>query len=117
MDYRGNKGSRRKHNDKDPDDHAGDYWKFSFHEIGYYDIPAVIDHIRSVTKQQKINYIGHSQGVVTMMIALSERPEYNKYIKQIHALAPVIFMEDTLSIPIRILAALVPRFLKVTTLV
>jgi predicted alpha/beta hydrolase len=37
------------------------FWDFSWHEIGYYDLPAMIDYILLHTQQQQINYIGHSQ--------------------------------------------------------
>lgn len=35
---------------------------FSFHEIAIYDIPATIDFILMKTRQEKLYYIGHSQG-------------------------------------------------------
>lgn len=39
-----------------------DFWNFSFHEIGIYDISAMIDFILGETKKEKIFYAGHSQG-------------------------------------------------------
>ena len=41
---------------------TGDYFDFSFFEMGKYDVPANIDKIISVTGHSKITYIGHSQG-------------------------------------------------------
>ena len=40
----------------------GDYFDFSFFEMGKYDVPANVDKIRAVTGRDKITYIGHSQG-------------------------------------------------------
>lgn len=38
-----------------------EFWDFSFHENGLYDLPAMIDFIIKTTGFQKIHYIGHSQ--------------------------------------------------------
>lgn len=37
------------------------FWKFSFHEMGKYDLPVLIDFILNKTGFKKIQYIGHSQ--------------------------------------------------------
>lgn len=39
-----------------------EFWSFSWHEIGYYDLPACIDHILNATNHEKLFYIGYSQG-------------------------------------------------------
>lgn len=38
------------------------FWDFSLHEMGQYDLPAMIDFILLTTKREKLSYIGHSQG-------------------------------------------------------
>jgi lysosomal acid lipase/cholesteryl ester hydrolase len=38
----------------------GDFFDYSFWELGKYDLPAMIDRIRKETKLDKIAYIGHS---------------------------------------------------------
>lgn len=38
-----------------------DYWDFTFHEMGKYDLPAVIDFILAKSKFEQLHYIGHSQ--------------------------------------------------------
>ena len=48
----------RKHNSYFTD--GFDYFNFSFYEMGKYDLPAMIDHVRQQTHQQKVTYIGHS---------------------------------------------------------
>ena len=46
--------------------------------MGYFDMPAVSDYIREATSQQKMAYIGHSQGTTQMFAALAKDPEYWK---------------------------------------
>lgn len=70
-----------------------EFWKFSWHEIGYYDLPAMIDHVLLTTNQTKLMYIGHSQGVTSVMVMLSTRPEYNDKIHILHAMTPPIIMK------------------------
>ncbi|XP_026468936.1 lipase 3-like [Ctenocephalides felis] len=89
---RGNKYSRH-HVSLDPDaedDH--DFWKFSWHEIGTQDLPAMIDYVLETTNQRSLSYVGHSQGTTSFFVMTSERPEYNQKIKSMHALAPVAYI-------------------------
>lgn len=84
----------RKHVALDPDDEKEDFWDFSFHDIGYYDAPATIDYILAATGEEKLFYIGHSQGTTTFFVMASERPEYNEKIRLMVALAPVAYMTN-----------------------
>ena len=68
---RGNTYSRA-HTTYDPDKNEKKFWSFSWYEMGLYDIPAVFDHIRLQTNDQKIAYIGHSQGTTQMFVGLAE---------------------------------------------
>lgn len=38
------------------------YWDFSWDKMGEYDAPAQIDYVREHTGQDKVTYVGHSQG-------------------------------------------------------
>lgn len=69
------------------------FWDFSFHEMGFYDLPAAIDHILERTRQQRLSAIGHSQGNMIFYVMGSTRPEYNEKIKVMIALAPICFLE------------------------
>ncbi|XP_017140068.1 lipase 3 [Drosophila miranda] len=72
------------------------FWRFSWHEIGYFDIAASIDYTLSTENgkgQTGIHYVGHSQGTTVLFALLSSRPEYNAKIKTAHMLAPVAFMD------------------------
>ncbi|KAL6267748.1 hypothetical protein P5V15_000819 [Pogonomyrmex californicus] len=64
------------------------YW----HEIGYYDLPAMIDYILEKTGHSKLYYIGYSQGAATFYVMGSERPEYNAKVKGMISLAPAVFL-------------------------
>lgn len=44
------------------------YWEFSWHEIGMYDLPAIVDHILDTTHQKKLNYVGFSQGTTSFFV-------------------------------------------------
>ncbi|XP_055316816.1 lipase 3-like [Sitodiplosis mosellana] len=86
---RGNTFSRN-HTTLDPD--KSRFWSFSFHEIAIYDLPAQIDFILAQTNRTQLIYVGHSQGGNIIFILLSERPEYNKKIALVHAMAAAVFM-------------------------
>ncbi|XP_068620777.1 lipase 3-like [Battus philenor] len=68
------------------------FWQFSWHEIGYYDLPAMIDYVIKETGVAKVHYIGFSQGTTTFWVMASTRPEYNSKIAEMHALAPIAFI-------------------------
>ncbi|XP_044752123.1 lipase 1-like [Coccinella septempunctata] len=67
---------------------SGKFWNFSFHEIGYYDIPAKIDHILGITGHDQLEYVGHSQGGIVFFIMSSLRPQYQQKIKLASLLGP-----------------------------
>ncbi|XP_066152578.1 lipase 3-like [Euwallacea fornicatus] len=69
------------------------YWNFSFHEIGYYDIPANIDLISNLNGNSNISFIGHSQGGTAFVSLAATRPEYRARISVAHLFAPVVYMD------------------------
>ncbi|KMQ95114.1 lipase 3 [Lasius niger] len=70
---------------------SSEFWDFSWHEMGIYDLPAMIDYILKQTGQKQLFYIGFSQGTTQFFVLMSLRPEYNKKIKLMSALAPVAY--------------------------
>lgn len=68
------------------------YFCYSWHEIGYYDLPATIDYILEKTGHSKLYYIGYSQGAAAFYVMGSERPEYNAKVKGMISLAPAVFL-------------------------
>lgn len=79
------------------------YWDFSWHEIGFYDLPASIDHVLAVTGQDKLLYVGHSQGTTALFVLLSEKPEYNEKIVKGVLYAPIAYTENMRSPLIKVL--------------
>ncbi|XP_014285223.1 gastric triacylglycerol lipase [Halyomorpha halys] len=86
-----------KHTTLNPNDSSDKkkFWDFSFHEMGYYDQPAIIDFILAKTNHTKLFYIGHSQGTTQFFALMSMRPEYNEKIIHMSALAPIAFLDHT----------------------
>jgi lysosomal acid lipase/cholesteryl ester hydrolase len=81
--------------------------------MGIYDLPAEIDYVLNETQKLKMNYIGYSLGTLYYWILMSERPEYNKKINQMHALAPMAYWgsEDTkINIKVKLASYIVVRY-------
>ncbi|XP_050072240.1 lipase 1-like [Anopheles maculipalpis] len=93
-DLRGNRYSRR-HTRMSPDSRS--YWDYSWHEMGYYDLPATIDHILHVTGVSRLHYIGYSQGTTVFFVMASSRPAYNEKIVRMYALSPAVYVEHVRS--------------------
>jgi pimeloyl-ACP methyl ester carboxylesterase len=74
-----------------------EFWNFSFHEIGCSDLPAMIEYAMQNSNVSNINYCGHSQGCTSAMALLATRPSFNSLFKQIHLMAPPIFMNHATS--------------------
>ncbi|KAF5298366.1 hypothetical protein FQR65_LT01144 [Abscondita terminalis] len=88
--YRGTTWSR-KHQTFDPDTNPKEFFDYSFQEIAAYDVPAMIDYILDVTKQENLMYVGHSQGTTSFFAMAASKPEYQKKIRFMTALAPVAY--------------------------
>ncbi|XP_015256724.1 PREDICTED: lysosomal acid lipase/cholesteryl ester hydrolase-like [Cyprinodon variegatus] len=71
--------------------------KISYDEMALKDLPAVINHVLKVTGQEKIFYIGHSQGTTIAFIAFSTLPELASKIRLFLGLAPVATVAFTCS--------------------
>lgn len=65
------------------------FWQFSFHEMGVYDLPAMIDYTLQMAKSDSCFYVGHSQASTQLLVFLSMRPEYNEKIIQSHLMSPI----------------------------
>lgn len=72
-----------------------EYWSFSLHELGVYDLPASIDYILEKTNASQLNYVGYSQGTALFFIMTSVRPEYNEKIASMIAMAPAVFVKHS----------------------
>ncbi|XP_077494659.1 lipase member N-like [Amblyomma americanum] len=65
------------------------YSKWSFDEIGRYDVAAGIDHVLNATGAPKLILFSLSQGVTATLVLLSTRPEYNNKVDLVVAYGPV----------------------------
>ncbi|KAF8371508.1 hypothetical protein PRIPAC_77937 [Pristionchus pacificus] len=54
------------------------------------DIPAIIDKVLEITGEQRLNYIGHSQGALIIFARLSEDEELTRKIQNLFAMAPAL---------------------------
>lgn len=74
---------------------SDEFWNFSAHEIGLYDLSAMIDYTLFNTNQSSMHYIGHSQGSTALLVLLSTIPQYNSVIKQAHFLGPAAYQANS----------------------
>jgi len=59
--------------------------------MGIYDLPAMIDYVREQSGQEKVSYIGHSQGTTEMFLAMGmDQSFWQKRINLFIATAPVV---------------------------
>nr|UZS00785.1 gastric triacylglycerol lipase [Neocaridina denticulata sinensis] len=72
-----------------------EYWQFSWHEMGYYDLPAAIDYILAETGEKDVYYIGFSMGSSVFWVLMSERPEYASKIRFMVGIGPVAYVKNT----------------------
>jgi len=99
---RGNKYSK-KHRYLNPKEK--EFWNFTFHEMGQYDLPAIIKFIQKNTKStknklKKITYLGHSMGTTTLFIGLILFPDFfQKSLNGFIAMGPVTSLRN-LSAPL-----------------
>ncbi|XP_026575703.1 lipase member M-like isoform X2 [Pseudonaja textilis] len=80
-----------------------EFWNFSFHEIGIYDLSAMTEFILQKTGQQKIFYAGHAVGSLIAFVGFSVLPHLAEKIKMFFALGPAYTFQKAISPIIQIL--------------
>ncbi|KYN08590.1 PREDICTED: lipase 3-like [Cyphomyrmex costatus] len=85
------------------------FWNFSFHEMGVYDLPAMISYITNTTSHPLHTYIGHSMGTTAFYVMAVERPEIAQRVQMMINLAPAVFVNHMKS-PIRYLTSYINDF-------
>jgi len=88
----------RQHTHLNPND--SEFWKFSWDEMGAYDVPAMIDYVLNTTGHEQLYYVGHSMGTTVAFAMLATKAEYNDKIKEMFALAPVASMANNKQKPL-----------------
>lgn len=66
--------------------------------MAQYDIPAMLEHALEVSGQDKLSYIGHSQGTLVGFTSFSSNPGLAKKVKLFMALAPIYQLDHTAAI-------------------
>ncbi|XP_072762549.1 uncharacterized protein [Anoplolepis gracilipes] len=95
--FRGNTFSRA-HTSLSPSESK--FWNFSLHEMGIYDLPAMITFITNVKSQPLYTYIGHSMGTSNFYIMASQRPEIARMVQMMISFGPGAFL-DHMKSPLR----------------
>lgn len=90
--YRGNHVSFN-HVTLDPVLDEKKFYDFTFHEIGYTDIPAAIDYITNLTKNDKVFFYGNSLGSSAFLAFGASRPDYISKIKLAILVSPPAYLE------------------------
>ncbi|XP_017769433.1 PREDICTED: gastric triacylglycerol lipase-like isoform X2 [Nicrophorus vespilloides] len=78
---------------------SSEYWNYSFHEIGIYDIPAILETIYERNGGKKVFLIGISMGGTAATIYASLKPKHcEKHVKAIISMSGSIFFTGITSI-------------------
>lgn len=94
VNFRGNVYSRR-HKTLDPDELIGEFWNFSFWEMGSFDLPAIMKMIINKSGKKKIQILGHSLGLTACYIMLDKFPDIAPKISLISGMAPIFYNGHT----------------------
>ncbi|XP_054839915.1 lipase member M-like [Eublepharis macularius] len=88
-----------------------EFWDFSFHEMGIYDLSALTDFILQKSGQKQIYCVAHSEGSTIALFAFSVLPQLASKVKMFFALGPVYTLQYSIS-PLLQLLRLPEAFLK-----
>ncbi|XP_037071346.1 lipase 3-like [Pollicipes pollicipes] len=75
-----------------------DFWKFTWDQMGMYDVPAMIDFILETTGQKDLYYVGHSMGKSMFWVMMYNHPEYNDKVRLMQGVGPVARLDHTSSV-------------------
>jgi lysosomal acid lipase/cholesteryl ester hydrolase len=64
---------------------------YSWHEMGVYDLPAIIDYVLEVSKQHSLYYVAHCMGRTMFFVLTSTLPHYNSKIRIMFGFGPASF--------------------------
>ncbi|KPJ09852.1 Lipase 3 [Papilio machaon] len=90
----------RRHVRLNPDTDS-QFWDFSTHEMGKFDVPAIIEYILNKTRSNAVNYIGYSQGARILYITCSETNACDR-VKVFINIAPGVRLKYYRSLPLRL---------------
>ena len=74
------------------DEQNFDKYNFSWKEFGQYDVPAQLDKITEVNGNNKVTYVGYSQGSTQMLYGIATEEDYfAEKLNKIIFLAPCLY--------------------------
>lgn len=71
------------------------FWEFSFHEIGIYDLAANIDYILGRNGGKPVSVLGFSESGNSVLALLSTRTEYNNKVDKVLLVSPAVYLKDS----------------------
>lgn len=91
-----NRGNRygRNHTTLDPDNSTSGFWDFSWDEMALVDVPSMIHYVKDITKYDKLQWVGHSEGTTQMFAAASSTSSERN---EVEGVSGVITEEDFLT--------------------
>lgn len=78
-----------------------------------YDTSSAIDHVLSITGQERLSLIGHSMGTTISLVLLSTKPEYNAKVSMMLSFAPIAIFTHLVPGPLSNIAVRYGRQLQV----
>lgn len=84
------RGTKFSSNHRNFSSESKEFWDFTWHTIGMYDLKAMIDFTLETTNKTKCFYVGYSQANIELLVLLSSRAEYNAKIIQAHMMSVAI---------------------------
>jgi len=67
------------------------YWDWCLDDLGRFDFPAMVRYVNECTNQ-KVVYVGHSQGNAQAFVGLSTCVDLSKHVRLFVAMAPAYFV-------------------------
>jgi len=100
----------REHKSMDPDKNKV-FWKYTWQDMAENDLPAIVDYTLQHSTYQQLHYIGHSQGCLLALTALSDdKHDLTNKIASFQGLAPVFKLKH-LTDPLKSVAVAVDSWL------
>lgn len=81
------RGTKFSTNHRNISTESKEFWNFTWHQIGIYDLKALIDFTLNATNMTKCFYVGYSQANTELLVLLSMHTEYNEKIIQAHMMS------------------------------
>ena len=66
-----------------------EFWAFSWDEMAFHDLPAMLNYALNATGQTSLHYVGHSMGTMTPFALFSQNQTMAAKVDALFALGPV----------------------------